>query len=114
MQTLAQYGALEYGLAITQQLLQVAHLSYDSNSTPGARRAESMETFAEMIRVEIARQVERRLVVAAAIKDADSPLHALGTDMLRLVGQHLWHPEILRWEDVMRGCLELDSSPLVL
>jgi len=114
MKTFTQYGALDYALAITQQLQQITDLSYDSNSTPGARRAESMGNFADMIRAEIARQAERRLVFAAAIKDADSPLHALGTDMLRLVGQHLWPPEILRWEDVMREYMECESSPPVL
>ena len=78
------------------------------------RRAENMANFEEMLRTELDRQIERRLVVAVAIKDAESPLHTLGSDLLRLVGQQLWHPAILRWEDVMREYMEAESKPLVL
>lgn len=113
-QAFINYGALEYGLAITKQLRSVARLSHDANSTPGARRAENMANFEEMLRTELDRQTERRLVFAVAIKDTASPLHALGTDLLRFIGQQLWHPAILRWEDVMREYMETESRPLVL
>ena len=115
VQTFLQYGALEYGLTLAQQLRQVARQSYDSNTTQGALRVESLGNFAGLIQEEIDRQANRRLVLAAAIKDAESTLHILGADMLRLVGQHLWQPDILRWEDVMRSCIaELDNGPPVL
>ena len=114
-QTFTQYGALEYGLALTQQLKLVARQSYDCNTTQGALRMESLGNFAGLIQQEINRQTDRRLVLAAAIKDTESTLHILGADMLRLVGQHLWQPDILRWEDVMRPYIaQLDDSPPVL
>jgi hypothetical protein len=76
---------------------------------------ESLGNFAGLIQQEINRQTDRRLVLAAAMKDAESTLHILGADMLRLVGQHLWQPDILRWEDVMRPYIaQLDDSPPVL
>ena len=115
VQTFLQYGALEYGLALTQQLKQVARQSYDCNTTQGALRMESLGNFAGLIQQEIDHQADRRLVLAAAIKDTESTLHILGADMLRLIGQHLWQPDILRWEDVMRPYIaQLDNSPPVL
>jgi hypothetical protein len=110
-QTFTQYGALEYGLALTRQLRQITHLSYDANSTQGVRRAESLGNFEKLILKEIDQQVDRRLILATAIKDNKSSLHILGADMLRLIGQSLWQPEILRWEDVMPEYIESDENP---
>ncbi len=112
VQTFLQYGALEYGLALAQQLRQVARQSYDCNTTQGALRVESLGNFATLIQEEIAHQTHRRLVLATAIKDAESTLHILGADMLRLIGQHLWEPDVLRWEDVLQPYIaQLDDGP---
>lgn len=105
-QTFAQYGALEYGLTLAQQLQQITHLAYDSETAQGTRRVEVLNAFGEKIQNEINRQTEMRLMLALAIKDTQSPLHILGVDILRMVGQWLWQPEILRWEDVMSAYIE--------
>jgi transcriptional regulator with PAS, ATPase and Fis domain len=102
VQTFKQYGALEYGLALTRQLSAITHLSHDSNTTQGERRAESLKNFEKIIQKEIDVQIDRQLVLATAIKDTKSSLHILGVDMLCLIGQCLRQPAILRWEDVMR------------
>jgi len=75
---------------------------------------ESLRHFERLIQRETDHETSRRLTVAAALKDTQSPLHHLGADILRLIGQQMWLPEILRWEDVMQEYIVADNTPKIL
>lgn len=102
LDTFALYGALEYSLATAKELLSLAHQA-SRLSMAKAHYIETLGGTVGRIEAELEEQRTMRLVLAASLKDTDSSLHILGADLLRQVVQSLQQPEILRWEDVMRG-----------
>jgi hypothetical protein len=109
LDTFALYGALEYSLAISRELLSLAH-RVDHSSRVKAHYIRTLGGYVGTIEPEVDRQRAMRLVLATSLKDKGSSLHILGADMLRHVAQYLQQPEILRWEDVMLEFITAESS----
>jgi hypothetical protein len=109
LDTFALYGALEYSLAMSKELLSLAH-RVDHSSRVKVHYIKSLRGYIDTIQSEVDQQHAMRLVLATSLKDKGSSLHILGADMLRYVVQYLQQPEILRWEDVMLEFIIAESS----
>ena len=67
-----------------------------------------MADFARQIQDEIDNENAVRLVLSVSIKDHGSLFHQLGADLLRLIIDAARQPEIVLWEDVLRGFVRHD------
>jgi len=96
---LARCGGLNYALALAKNI---------KNKRPFVTKA-----FVSQLEDEIAREDHLRLTAWSALKDKESSLHALGTDVLRMVLERAREPEVILWEDVLRDFIEHDIGAAV-
>jgi septum formation topological specificity factor MinE len=94
VQTIAQCGALEYGLTLALNI--------------SGKHKETFLKFSKLIQCHIDLQNRMRLILAASMKDTNSSLHVLGPDLLNLVAKHIRVPEVVLWEDVLSNHIEHD------
>jgi len=96
---LSECCCLQYALVLARQIK--------------SKRPWVMKAFVSQLEDEIDRENHLRLTVWSAVKDQGSTLHALGADVLRIILDHARQPEIVLWEDVLRGHIQHDIRAAV-
>lgn len=94
---LAECGALEYAHALAEHMEPKHH-------------PRVLCAFVRQLEDELDRRVLMRLTLAAALKDPESALYALGADMLRTIMHHARDPGPILWEAVLRDHLDHDME----